>query len=896
MTPTPLSTPAALVSEGELPTTSEGRLLNARRLIEDEAISVVSLDVFDTLLWRTVPRPTDAFVLLGDDLAGAGILADGISPEAFRRLRITAEARARAARTERNDGTEVTLDEIWAQFPGHVLRYTPPAVCVEHEVRLEERITYPDLDIAAFAQFAAKHHCRLVLVSNTYLSAQQLVRLISRPQTEVLRSARVFPSSAFGVHKADGLWKIVLDELGVAPDRILHVGDELESDVEEPSELGIHTVHYRRVSPETALVLDREGTLPRVEKAPRRHAVDKHHGDFGFTALRAKVGGRVEAVHLPADQAVAWHYGATVLGPALTGFAAWVHRRAEGLGVPSVWCMMREGEFLADLVRRESDSRGSGIAARPVWLSRHITARATVSEATEEELALLLRRRLVPTVGEYLTSLGLGLGEVTELRQAAHERMDRYDLANTVIGTLSTNEHLRTRIIAESTAARGRLLRYLQPVLEEPGDATVLVDLGWHGTIQRQLAKALELSGVHRRLVGLYLATNEQSCDRILDGLEIHGYLANCGEPNEEISQIGRSPEILEQACLATCGSLVDFDAKGDPVLDDSVPPPEQVTSKIVVQHGARAFQREWLRYAEATGTFGHLDGTEAGYLIEVLRKSVTHPTADEARTLGAWTHDDNFGVAKREEVIPARLGAYTPYLSAPDLLEMTMHDAYWPLGLAAQYDPGLAASAQAVLAGALDTEAFEPYRWPAEIELAIDCGQGFVNGQSRPLRINRNGLTYAHFDLRGDAIRSVRFDPCNHQGIFRIDWIELALRIKDHTEPQWHRLEGAQDFGRFVYAGCHWLYDGVAISTTDDPQVHIDLARYTRGEIYGVDFKVAMSVLTLPGTRQDLGLTGPDASRSVRHALGKVRQQATEGGVSAVAQGALRFARRSLR
>jgi hypothetical protein len=557
--------------------------------------------------------------------------------------------------------------------------------------------------------------------------------------------------------------------------------------------------------------------------------------------------------------------------------------------------MMREGEFLADLVGRAAAARGSARPARPVWLSRHVTARATITEGSEDELALLLNRRLVPTVAEFLANVGLGLGEVPELRSAAGERMDQPALAADVLGTLAGSDHLRTRVLAESAAARARLVASLAPMLHEEGDTSLLVDLGWAGTIQRQLVSVLRLSGIERRLVGCYLMTNHGAGARVLDGVEITGYLSDCGEPWNDVVQIGRSPEVLEQCCLATCGSLVDFDGAGEPVLDGSVPPPEQVTSKVAVQHGVRAFQREWQRYATAVPGWAPLDGRERPALLEILRASVSAPTAAEARTFGAWTHDDNFGVDRREQVIPDRLGAYTPYLSPLDLLEMTMQDAFWPLGLAAEYDPALASATQAVLAGAIPREAFSARRPAEAVEMWVDSGAGWHANQKKPLRINRNGLSYIHFDIRAESVRTVRLDPADHAAIFRIDWIDLALRVRGNPEPVRVRLERTEDFSAFVYAGCRWLYDGVGIAFGDDPQIHIPVAHRAGGEIYGVELTAALAVMSLPPTTQAVGLGGAAYGTAVTAALGKVRREASAGGPAAVGRGALRYVRRRL-
>ena len=508
-----------------------------------------------------------------------------------------------------------------------------------------------------------------------------------------LSGSRVFPSCEFGVHKGEGLFKLVLEELDVAAARVLHVGDDPASDVRAAATQKIRSVHVPRFSAQFRQVLEAEGALPLDPVGPLAVVVDSKRGDHGFTGLRAKVLERTNTGCLPESAWPEWQFGATVLGPALTGFAEWVHREAQRAEVNTVWCMLREGELLADLVNEAAGYLDSSVAGKPIWLSRHVTTRTTLSQANKSELSVLLnRRRLRPTVSEFVASLGLDIGEVPELRSWADACLDDPGLTDSVLEALSESDHLRGRVLAEATSARRRLLRYLDQTLGGFPDHLFLVDLGWGGTIQRHLQTVFDSAGIATHVAGLYLLTNHIACERLLDGCEMGGYLAHCGEPAFAVSQIGRSPEIVEQASLATAGSVLDFDDDGKPVLDDSVPPPEQVISKLAVQHGIRTFQQEWGRYARATTNWQPLEGDERPLLLEILRRSVVRPTQQEAATFGSWTHEDNFGAVHREHVIPKRLAPFVPYLSPSHLLEMTMGEAFWPLGLAAQHDPGLAA------------------------------------------------------------------------------------------------------------------------------------------------------------------------------------------------------------
>src|SRR4051812_42948708 len=70
-------------------------LEDVHRIIADRSCSVLTLDIFDTVLWRRVPRPTDVFGILGARLRAAGLCPEWVSDAMFRQMRVKAEAKAR---------------------------------------------------------------------------------------------------------------------------------------------------------------------------------------------------------------------------------------------------------------------------------------------------------------------------------------------------------------------------------------------------------------------------------------------------------------------------------------------------------------------------------------------------------------------------------------------------------------------------------------------------------------------------------------------------------------------------------------------------------------------------------------------------------------------------------
>ena len=80
-------------------------------------IALLSLDIFDTLLFRTCANPSDVFVLVAEKAHRMGCLKASITPAAFKEMRIRAENKARDRQAAVTGFGEVTLELIYAEMP-----------------------------------------------------------------------------------------------------------------------------------------------------------------------------------------------------------------------------------------------------------------------------------------------------------------------------------------------------------------------------------------------------------------------------------------------------------------------------------------------------------------------------------------------------------------------------------------------------------------------------------------------------------------------------------------------------------------------------------------------------------------------------------------------------------
>jgi FMN phosphatase YigB (HAD superfamily) len=773
----------------------------ALRIVGDRSCSILSLDVFDTILWRRVPRPTDLFVLLGRRLHDEGRLPGWVTGASFRRMRIAAEQRARA---DREWDDEVSLFDIWRAMPAAVFGTSTLEELVALEVETERRHTVVDSEIAELARQARKNDIPVVLVSDTYFTEDQLALLLDRPELDGLAEARIFRSHQHGADKAGGLWRVVLNDLRCRPEQILHVGDNEVADHRVPGRLGVRTLHYRRVDPGYGRLLDREHES-QDWTGPMAAHLDPVDGDFGLTGMRGAVLARCPfGDHTP--QAAAWRFGAGVLGPVLTGFAEWVARRAHEDGLTEVWCPMREGALLSRMVDEAAKARGWAVTARPLWLSRRVTSLASLPGVGPGELRDFLHRGTGVTVAGALDLLDLHPGEVPCLVTHLDRRLDDADVVDRVADALTETAHLRHRLATAAEGARARLLTALRRAGALDAPELPLVDLGWGGTIQLQLARALAAAGEGGRVSGFYLATDDRSTRLLLEGLRAEGFLGQAGHPRELVEVLTRSPEVLEQCVNAVCGSLVDFTEAGDPVLGRPAGNEAQDAERRAVQDGIRAFQDRWTGNVVADPGWPELTERARPRLAGILRAAIVAPTAEEAALFGPWEHEDNFGSDLVTTILPDDLVPAVPYLSPNDLAGLHMRDAFWPALLAAS-DPRLGAAARALAADVVPADAFESTDEHFAAHLRVrDADRAWTDGPHPRVRINHNGLSFTRIRMAApDSVEAALTLP-GRAALVRVDWVEAVVDAGDGTPPRTERWDTPDALRVLPTSKCTWL------------------------------------------------------------------------------------------
>lgn len=222
-------------------------LQEIKEAIRKSDCEYVSFDVFDTLLLRPFWLPTDLFTFMEPDVTKMLGTVDSFR---FQGLRREAEwvARQYAIGSNRNSIGEVTLDEIYESLCRLCPQLEPYAEQIKQlEIKYELRFCYARKTAKELVEFARDMGKKVICASDMYLSSEIIGQMLARSGYTGID--RIFVSCEAGYSKSNGsLYRYVQQQLGCKKSAFVHIGDNLESDVNRAREAGWQAFYLPKAS------------------------------------------------------------------------------------------------------------------------------------------------------------------------------------------------------------------------------------------------------------------------------------------------------------------------------------------------------------------------------------------------------------------------------------------------------------------------------------------------------------------------------------------------------------------------------------------------------------------------------------------------------------------------
>ncbi|MBO1358829.1 hypothetical protein J2D73_03315 [Acetobacter sacchari] len=532
---------------------------SARLKIAVEEARVVSFDIFDTLLQRIALTP-DAVQRY------AGWLVERAYPEIqnFVDRRKSAEDTARAALDWTDD---VGLDEIYSRLE-EATGWSAESLAFarSREEELDARQLQPRPGMLEVLRHARQRGSRVILVSDTYLRRTELDPILARTGVLALVDEIYLSSERFARKDRGDMWDLVVSAEGA--DGLLHVGDNERSDLFNPAQRGVKTIHVPsalsllRVNPVEADIfaaarkeyVSDEGV--RIDRSDEALAAEILLGPFvaetfGSPFPSPQRGGVARTLTLSS----ASEMGKVLFGPLLLCFMSKLAQHPATARVEKIFFLAREGYFLLKLYQ---EVRARWLPGLPEGVyfccSRRVANSASLSRNGDPLGLVKIGEGFRGTMAGMLDArLGYTVSPDSPLRAMRIVTPDEFDKARSII-TL-----LRSDILAQTRKNAARLHVYCESLgIRTDGSALYgMVDVGYSATIQRRVQ---ETTGA--RFAGLYMATGQLAASVEETGGLAFGLLAE-GAAGDRFQRV--CGLMIEAFLTAPHGQTMGY--------DDSIPP-----------------------------------------------------------------------------------------------------------------------------------------------------------------------------------------------------------------------------------------------------------------------------------------------------------------------------------
>ncbi|MEZ8606864.1 HAD family hydrolase [Vibrio sp. 10N.239.311.G01] len=550
-----------------------------------DKVDIVSFDIFDTAIFRDVINPVDIFKII-EQFKGL----DG-----FYNRRILAEKNARKSSSEE----DVSIEEIYRFLPyeSDLEKRTELDFCSQNSVIFE------------VYKYALKKGKKIFFISDMYLDEETISNMLHKCGYTTYDQLHI--SGVLKKSKATGsLYDYVRSINQLSPQKWLHIGDNLISDISNAKSKGLLTLHYVAVREKYKNLIS---TVSSVEKS----------------IIRA-----IQINYLENNQQISYWNKFSVLNVShmMYLFTSWIVDNVKDNNYKNIHFLSRDGYIPFEIYEIIQSCYNELPKPNYLYASRSVFQYSELLQYNKDDCVDFMTA-INPALGYYITPrqvfsrynldmdkvlsvcLGLGLDIDEEIQTKQRQLLLKkavVELFDQIKATNSRNDSELREYLKQSGVANGT-------------NIDCLVDVGWRGSIHKSIEKikAVEMDG-------FYFGTIPQVYSEIKS--RTFGYAFNLGLPGSTYEEINRNIMMFEFIFSAPHGSLVGFkkDANNEgaitPILEESCQQSDNLKVKKEIRNGVIDIANELVKYhnyikscsiKESTKEYlNFIDNQEVGDLI----------------------------------------------------------------------------------------------------------------------------------------------------------------------------------------------------------------------------------------------------------------------------------------
>tara|TARA_B100000700_G_scaffold254648_1_gene286983 strand:+ start:4769 stop:8074 length:3306 start_codon:yes stop_codon:yes gene_type:complete len=482
--------------------------LNQWKKLVDKA-EYVSFDVFGTLIERPLSNPNHAFDILDSKLPAEHELK-GI----FRSER--EKARNLITPDLRTCGEEISIDERYSALQQKFKLNNDATYELSNlEHGLDVNLCMPRKSGMDIYNYAVSKNKKIIIISDIFYSSAFVKELLSN--ANITHYHKLYVSSETHLLKHTGnMFSYVKKDLDIANKNVLHIGDNLRSDIEKAKDHGLNTLHIER---SYDYLHNKHPVLKSLEKQDSNEFLTSKSITKSLVSEKIFMSeASISDTSFTAGSAELLGY--CVLGPLFSGMAEWLYKQAVSQGLTDLYFLARDGE----IIKRAFDKYNHKIGGEKIKSHYLYASRRSVNVAalkTTQDLIDLLSLNFTPqSIGSLLeTRFGLSDPNIVIVKEAGYESLcdladykkDKDKLQRLIVG-------LSHDILDNAAHERRNLVKYYSHKGLFSADSVGIVDIGHGGTLQRSISVFLD-----RPVTGFYFVTSKDIQRNVLDN-NMHAY------------------------------------------------------------------------------------------------------------------------------------------------------------------------------------------------------------------------------------------------------------------------------------------------------------------------------------------------------------------------------------
>lgn len=510
---------------------------------EIEKAEIVSFDFFDTLFMRAVCSPQDVLRIMEIQLEIP-----------FMQMR---------DRVKKHIGENYSLDELYGQMELlEEISHEQMEEVKKKELELEKKLLVPRSGILSCLRELWEAGGEIYIISDMYLPRDFYTDVLGEYGITVSDEA-VLLSNDLDANKLDGtLWKYYAENI-VRGRTALHIGDNIKTDVENPTVYGIKTYHTPNVW-EMLLHSSQKGMASYIcgiyDTSVMGGVFDKlFENPFALNNTNAAV-----SIRNNHDM------GYCVFGPVILTFLLWLDRQSKADGVRKLVFMARDGYFLKEDFEYLCELTGERRECCYIGVSRQLAMTASIE--TKQDL---MEYASMPYTGG-ITELFEDRFGIKGVKVQENKQIDDY-----------INEYL-PKIEKNTAEIRSNYMDYIKEFGLD-NDCAV-VDIGYYGNNQKYLNKLLQTG-----MQGYYFNANLSKENGNTSDQRMSACFQKESDVTGEKSQILKKQIYLESFLTAPYGMVKAVDGDGNFLCAPNGRNQEHFKDKEEMNEGVKQFIADYI-------------------------------------------------------------------------------------------------------------------------------------------------------------------------------------------------------------------------------------------------------------------------------------------------------------